>query len=150
MKNYLYFCKIIFGIMKHKNSVSDFIAQRNREFMRAFRIVVAQQQRFDIRKDFELVVEMPCSRFWVSEERATAIIIAMMQKKDILKMMHFSKKEMYMEIFRRVVALKEQHPEMKLYDLVFEVVNSPAPKFYYSPRYARDIYYDIRKSGKDV
>lgn len=58
-----------------------------------------------------------------------------MRGKPVLETMRSTKREMFEEIYKRVVALKEKHPDWHLCQLVFEVVNSPAPKFYmYNPQ----------------
>lgn len=44
--------------------------------------------------------------------------------------------------------MKVEHPEKSLNDCVFEVVNSPARKFFMKPRHAREIIYNIKKSKK--
>lgn len=131
--------------MKHQGNFSDFTHLRNKELMRAFREVFAKKMSFDISKDFELVVNSPCSRFWISEERATAIISSILRGNDALVGMRQSKQEMFKEILSRVIALRDKNPDMQLRDIVFQVVNSPAPKFYMKPRHAREIIYKIKK-----
>lgn len=60
-----------------------------------------------------------------------------------------SKREMFTEIYNRVVALKKHRPDAPLLDLVAKVVNSPAPKFYMKPRCAMEIIYKIKKGFYD-
>ena len=88
---------------------------------------------------------MPCSRFWVSEERATAVISAMLRGQPILDTMRPTKREMFLEIFRRVEEKQKEFPDMPLCDIVFFVVNSPAPKFYMKPKHASDTMYKIKR-----
>ncbi len=135
----------LFHIMKHKGSTSDFTSMRNHELMRAFRLVLEQKKYFNIKKDFEHVVNIPCSRFWVTEERALAVVKAILQDKPILDTMRQTKREMFLEIFRRVLEKQKECPDMSLYDVVFEVVNSPAPKFYMKPKHASDTIYKIKR-----
>ena len=133
--------------MKHKGCISDFAQQRNAELMREFRKVVSSKDFFDITKDFELVVNSPCSRFWVSEERATVVISAMLKGNYCgLDSMRPVKREMFLELKRRVTKLQKDMPEATLFDLVFRAVNSPAPKFYMRPRHAREIIYKMKRS----
>ncbi len=131
--------------MKHPGNISDFTHMRNSELLRAFRKVFAQKAFFDITKDYGQVVNTPCSRFWISEERATAVISAIMRGQPILSSMRPTKREMFLEIYRRVLAMRNDNPDMPLCDIVFHVVNSPAPKFYMKPRHAREIIYKIKK-----
>lgn len=131
--------------MKHRGNTSDFTHKRNRELMRAFRQVLSQKKYFNIKKDFEQVVNMPCSRFWVSEERATAVISAMLRGQPILDTMRPTKREMFLEIYHRVEEKQKEFPDMPLCDIVFFVVNSPAPKFYMKPKHASDTMYKIKR-----
>jgi len=130
--------------MKYPGSISDFTQMRNDELIRAFRKVFAQKTFFDITKDYEQVVNMPCSRFWISEARASIVVSAIMRGQPILNTMRPTKREMFLEIYNRVLAIREKKPDTPLIDIVFEVVNSPAPKFYMKPRHARNIIYKMK------
>lgn len=131
--------------MKYHGCILEFTAHRNKELMRAFREALASCERIDISEVSSRVVNMPCARFWVSEERAAVVISAMFQGKDILSKMRPTKREMFLEIFHRVKALRSIYPHLPLFDLVTQVVNSPAPKFYMLPRCAMEIIYKIKK-----
>lgn len=113
--------------------------------MRAFRNVVSNSSFIDISEVSNRIVNMPCSRFWVSEERAMVVISAMLKRKPVLDTMRPTKRELFQEIYNRVIALRDQQPNTPLFDLVMQVVNSPAPKFYMRPRCAMEIIYKIKK-----
>ena len=117
--------------------------------MRAYRQAIAECDIISIPEISERIVNMPCARFWVSEERANVVISAMMQGKPILKTMRPMKREMFQEIYRRVMELKKKRPDDKLFDLVFSAVNSQAPKFYMRPRCAMETIYKIKKGYYD-
>ena len=90
------------------------------------------------------VVNMPSSRFWVSEERAMRVVSAMLRGKydggrSALR------REMYEEIARRCEALGHEHPDWPLSARVWYVVNRPAPKFYLSVETAHTIILAARK-----
>lgn len=138
------------NLMKHQGNVSDFAYLRNAELMAAFRKVLDEKQFFDINKDFELVVNQPCSRFWVSEERATIVVAAIMRGQPIIHTMRPTKQEMFLEIYHRTIALRKERHNTRLFDIVFEVVNSPAPKFYMRPLYASKIIYLIKQGQYKV
>lgn len=87
---------------------------------------------------------MPSARFWVSEERAAIVIAAMMQG-DKLERMRPNKREMFQEIFKRAMKLKQENPALTIYDLAFNVVRQPAPKFYLAPGYAKNIIFHVKK-----
>ena len=131
--------------MKYRGCILEFTDERNRELMRAFREVVAKTDFIDISKVSEQIVDMPCSRFWVSEERAMVVVAAMVKGKPVLDAMRPTKREMFSEIYKRVLQLREERPKATLFELVVKVVNSPAPKFYMRPRCAMEIIYKIKK-----
>lgn len=131
--------------MKHRGSVLEFATLRNNELMRTFRLTLAEQSFIDIYKVAQIVVNSPCSRFWVSEERATIVISDMLKGRPVLSNMHPLKREMFLEIYHRVLELRKDNRNTRLYNLVFDVVNSPAPKFYLQPRSAIQYIYKIKK-----
>lgn len=90
------------------------------------------------------IVLMPSARFWVSGTRA-AVVVSNIIKGATLEGMRPSKREMFKEIYRRYLTLKEQRPEEPLARLVDDVVNQPAPKFYLSAGSARAIILKAKK-----
>lgn len=128
--------------MKHKGSYFEYEAERNRDLLRAYRELLLQP---NVDKDtlFERLVEMPSVRYWVSEERAYHVISSMIWDKPLPKMKP-NKRAMYDDILEEVLRLNAIREHSSLYDLVFEVVNSPAPRFYLTPKSARVIIYKIR------
>ena len=83
------------------------------------------------------IVNMPARRFWVSEIRASLVISKMMRGEANLNKMCHTKREMYEEIYRRVIELKDKHPNKSTSELCAIVVAQPAPKFYLTPGSAR-------------
>lgn len=130
--------------MKHYGSKFECEEERNDDLIRAYREQVRQCTVIYIPDIFKKVVDMPSRRFWVSEERA-AIVIASMMRGDTLETMRQVKREMFTEIYRRVMAVREQCPTMSVYEMVSRVVRQPAPKFYLTAGSARVIYYRIKK-----
>lgn len=94
-------------------------------------------------KIFEQVANSPCSRFWVSEERA-AIVISTLLAAKVIPNMRKNKREMFDEIFRRFLIARGQYPEKSIYALAIMVVNQPAPKFYMTPRTVGELIYRIK------
>jgi hypothetical protein len=131
--------------MKYRGCILEFTDERNKELMRAFREAISKSDFIDIAKISEAMVNMPCSRFWISEERAMVVVAALIKGKPVLKTMRPTKREMFTEIYKRVVALQKQCPDATVFELVMKVVNSPAPKFYMRPRCAMEIIYKIKK-----
>lgn len=131
--------------MKPFGAILSFTIQRNRALLDAFRRHTAESPFVSLDDIGRKVVDSPCPRFWVSEERAAAVVSLIMRGKPVLDTMRPSKREMFLEIHRRVIALKADNPHWNLKRLVFEVVNSPAPKFYMEPSSALERLFKIRK-----
>lgn len=130
--------------MKNIGAIFEYEEERNRDLMRAYKAQLASHENKDLQAVFNRVVEMPSKRFWVSEERAAIVISEMMRGKG-LKVKGKVKREMYNEIYRRVMKLRAVHPDMSVYDLTFMVVTSSAPKFYLTPGSAKVIIHKVKK-----
>ena len=131
--------------MKHHGCILEFTDERNDELMRAFREAINKRTYINITEISEEVVNMPCSRFWVSEERAMVVVAALISGKPVLDAMRLTKREMFQEIYHRVLNLKKQSPKASMFELVIKAVNSQAPKFYMTPRSAMETIYKIKK-----
>ena len=130
--------------MKNVGAIFEYEEERNRDLMRAYKEQLASHENKDLQSVLNRVVEMPSKRFWVSEERAAIVISEMMIGKG-LKVKGKVKREMYNEIYRRVVELKKSQSGMSVYDLTFMVVTGPAPKFYLTPGSAKVIIHKVKK-----
>lgn len=116
--------------MRKKNSRCDFSSQRSMALLNNFRAYLAEQSFISAQKAFNYAANAPAPRFWVSEARATLIISALLKGKDLTEGMYPEKRKMYLEILRRVKEMQAENPSMPIGDIVFEVVNSPAPSSY--------------------
>ena len=135
--------------MKSFGSVLAFTRERNAALLKVYREQVDAASFVRLNEIGEKIVNSPSPRFWVSEERAAAVVSAIMRGKPVLETMRPTKREMFEEIHRRVMALKEQHPDWHLCQLVFNVVNSPAPKFYMEVSSALERLFKIRNGWDD-
>lgn len=134
--------------MKYYGSILDFIQERNQELMRVYQEELSKAGYIVMPKIFEQVANSPCSRFWVSEERA-AIVISTLLAGKVIPNMRKNKREMFDEIFRRFLIAREQYPEKSIYALAIMVVNQPAPKFYMTPRTVGELIYRIKNGWYD-
>lgn len=132
--------------MKSKGDVIDFDDERGAELVKAWNRQCMLAKQINWRVIARRVVNSPCSRFWVSEERA-AIVVGLMLKGE--KKIHCTntKREMFEEIYRRFLIEREKHPTASITALTVKVVNSPAPKFYLTPHTA---YVYIQKYRKKI
>lgn len=130
--------------MKHKGSKFEYQDERDKDLMRAYHEQLASCDTIVLSDIFRNVVEMPSARFWVSEERA-AIVIARMFRGDKLEKMRPNAREMYFEIYKRVVSEMETYPDKSIAEIIFQVIRQPAPKFYLTPDTARVIVTRIKR-----
>lgn len=130
--------------MKRKGAYSSYNQERDEDLIRAYRQKVIEADTVVVRDIFDEVVNSPASRFYVSERRAAIVISYMLQGRKVVEYMSDLKREMYNEIYRRVLTLMKERGKCTLSRLVSEVVNSPAPKFYLTPGSAKVIYYRSR------
>ncbi len=129
--------------MKNVGCIFEYEDARNNDLLNAYR---AALRLYDGSSSdlYRKVVEMPAQRFYVSEERAS-IVISNMYKGRSIAQMRPNKREMYEEIYRRVIELKKSRPDDSIYDLTFDVVQQPAPKFYLTSESARVLIHYIKK-----
>ena len=134
--------------MEYFGSILEFTRARNIDLMRAYREKLAEASIIVMPVIFELVAESPASRFWVSEERA-AIVISTMATGKPMPRMRRNKREMFEEIYRRFIIMKQEFPDKSVYELVTNNVNQPAPKFYLTPRTVGEFIYRIKNGWYD-
>lgn len=118
--------------------------QRDKNLMRVYRNRLSEDGVVKLFDLMQRVVDSPAERFWVSEERATDVIAAMLRGEPIDDMSPM-KKEMYQEIFQRVKTRMAKRPTDTLPEVVSVVVGSEAPKFYLTPKSAVVIIHGIKK-----
>lgn len=116
--------------MKHKGASVDYSEQRDDELMRAFDTYMEQCAPNEQHLVYERIVDMPCSRFWVSDKRASVVVCKMIRGEEDLSKAIQTKREMFIEIYNRVMKLKEENPKETIISLCAKVVMQPAPRFY--------------------
>ncbi len=134
--------------MKKFGSIMDVTFERNAELLAAYRREVAGVSMV-VRPDvLARVAASPASRFWVSVERA-AVVIRTIEAGRRLPPMRPNRLEMFREIHRRFVRLRDTSPHMSARDILSEVILSPAPCFYLTPRTVGEIIYRIKNGWYD-
>lgn len=131
--------------MKHYGCTLDFTHQRNADLLNAYRRHLAEAHFIVMPDIFARVADSPAARFYVSEERATIVISAMLAGRP-LPPMRRNKREMFNEILRRYKIAHRENPSKTTFEIVSDIVNQPAPKFYLTPRTVGEFIYRI-KSG---
>lgn len=131
--------------MKHKGAIMEYSKERMDDLMRAYDEYVSSCAYIRMPEVYRVIVNMPSRRFWVSDIRAALVISAMMRGETDLSAMWPLKKEMYEEIYSRVIALRKISPELSVSELCAKVIVQPAPKFYLTPGSAKIMVCKARK-----
>lgn len=131
--------------MKHKGSTMEYSEERINDLMRAYDEYISSCDYIRMPDVYMNIVNMPSRRFWVSDIRAALVVSAIMRGEADLDGMWPLKKEMYLEIHRRVVELGKENPGMSISELCSIVVTQPAPKFYLTPGSAKMMVCKARK-----
>ena len=134
--------------MKNKKSKSDYIGTRNEE-LRAR--LIERMGRYPGRLDllWEEIATLPAGRFYISEERAARLLSHRRRTGSWPRGIKPHRCLMLEEIWRRVELARRRNPEKSLSDIVFEVVNSPAPSLYITAGSMRAIMSTYRNSLKN-
>lgn len=118
--------------------------ERNADLLQVFRqCVMSSPVNEGMNEVYQRIVNSKSKRFWVSEEQASKVISYMMRGNPI-DYMGDNKKKMFEEIYTRVIKLKEDNPDERLYQLVEKVVSQEAPCFYMTPGSAKVIISQIK------
>lgn len=136
------FDKTFNEIMKHKGSVCDFNEERDNELKRVYTRLLVEMRWKNLREVFEAVSKQPASRFYVSELRALTVI-KHRERTGMFPVMNETKQAMFEEIWNRYQYMRKVRPDDSAADIIFDIVNSPAPAFYLTPGSTRTILYRI-------
>lgn len=133
--------------MKKKGTISLLKHERDEDLMRAYARELSGRPHILLPDVLKAVVSNQSKRFWVTSERASIVIYNMM-KGDKLENMRPLKRKMFREIYRRVMKLKKNYPQLSISILTEQVVAEPAPEFYITWQSAKTILSRIRKTRR--
>ena len=132
--------------MKKKGAVMEYSKERSDDLMRAYRDYLSSCKYIVMPEVYKAVANMPSRRFWVSDTRAALVVSAIMREGEkVLDGMWATRREMYKEIYNRVIELKDVFPNKSITELCSKVVEQPAPKFYLTPDSAKILLCKIRR-----
>lgn len=141
--------------MRKRGSVCEFTEERNDEIKRMFKRRLQTWDKGSIDGMFAEIAAMPASRFYVSEVRVERVLRHHLKRGE-WNVKNGLRRRMFAEIELRVMEMisartgqkVEECRGMKIAprlfrDAIFEVVNSPAPSFYLTPRTCRTLLYEV-------
>lgn len=134
--------------MKHKGSKCDLNMYRDRDLQRTFKKVYSENPCTIFMELVKIICASPAERFWVSEERAVAVV-SQIERGVSLDGMNRERIAMYTEIYRRYVILRQKHPSFSMSRLVSIIVHQPAPRFYLTAGTARVMLYKLFRKCKE-
>lgn len=121
---------------------SEYIGERNRELWQA--IVKAMNSLpygSRISEIYEVAVNTPCSRLWITPESACKVISLLFRHKRNICELSQSKADMMRYIIQRL----PKGSKMPSLQMVEAIVYSPAPRFFIQPNSAMTIINNLRK-----
>ena len=130
--------------MKRKGNKMIYADERIDDLMSCYFKYIRECPHINMNDVYAHIVEMPASRFWVSEKRASTIVYAI-SRGDKLPSLRPLKRMMFEEIYRRCIKLQKRHPSLTLGQCCEIVVAEPAPRFYISAGSAKIIMSRIRR-----
>lgn len=115
----------------------EYSRERLDDLMRVYDEYLSSYKHIRMPELYSNIVNKPSRRFWVSDIRASLVISAMIRGESHIYKMQPLKKEMYQEIYNRVMALRKRRPQLTISQLCSIVIAQPAPKFYLTPGSAK-------------
>lgn len=131
--------------MRHRESVYGF-KERYDDLNNAFKKALSEGVYSTQYDAMAAAVNMPSKRFWVSEARLVEVINAIEKGVEIRVQRRSPRYEMFMELYRRYLEYKAEHPEMNKMDICSEIIYQPAPKFYMKPTWGEKL---LRRGRQD-
>ena len=131
--------------MRKKGAKNVLAAEREAELLAEYRRQLTSCSAIQLYGLLQSIVKSPCSRFWVSVERASAVLSRMEKGGVLPRSMTAERRRMYEEIARRVAVLREGGRGEALTVLVREVIEQPAPEYYLTASAAKKIIYRHKK-----
>lgn len=131
--------------MKRPGTKIEYSEERVRDLMRAHDEYIDTCKHISMVDLYKAIVDKPSKRFWVSETRCAIVVSAMMRGEDVLDAMWPTKREMFQELYDRVMVLKKLYPDKTMIELCTMAIYQEAPKFYLSPGTAKVMISKYRK-----
>lgn len=130
--------------MKRTGSSMEYSQERMKHVMQLHDEYIATAKYIRMNDLYAYITQSATPRFFVSEERTVTVISCMMRGMK-LKRMRPLKKEMFREIYKRVITLKKLHPQWTIRQLCAEAIRQPAPKLYLTEGSIKIMVCKIRK-----
>jgi hypothetical protein len=130
--------------MKNIGSVSEYSDERANDLLMAYFAQIKQCSYISMPDIYRAIVNSPTPRFYVSAPRAS-VVIAKIEKGEDISYMRPTKKEMFYEIHRRFTKLKDKFPKRSICQIIEDIIEQPAPKFYLTPGSAKIMIQKAKK-----
>ena len=127
-----------------KGRFFEYRDERNADLLCVFRECVMNSPTDESMDEvYQRIVNSKSKRFWVSEEQASKVVSYMM-KGNKIDYMSDNKRKMFEEIYIRVMKMREENPNIRLFRLVEIIVSQEAPCFYMTSGSAKVIISQIK------
>ena len=127
-----------------KGRFFEYRDERNADLLCVFRECVMNSPADESMDEvYQRIVNSKSKRFWVPEEQASKVVSYMM-KGNKIDYMSDNKRKMFEEIYIRVMKMREENPNIRLFRLVEIIVSQEAPCFYMTSGSAKVIISQIK------
>lgn len=127
-----------------KGRFFEYRDERNADLLCVFRECIMNSPADESMDEvYQRIVNSKSKRFWVSEEQASKVVSYMM-KGNKIDYMSDNKRKMFEEIYIRVMKMREENPNIRLFRLVEIIVSQEAPCFYMTSGSAKVIISQIK------
>jgi len=143
--------------MRHIGSKFIYSNQRNKELYSAYLKLLSEAKIVRKNDIYQLVVDMPCSRFWISEERARDLINLIERGKSIDDIVRGHSnyrcksksrtvyKEMVRDLYDVFCMIRQEYPNITYFDQICRACSHPAKRFYLTPYSAKKFILQQRR-----
>lgn len=139
--------------MEHKRGLFELKEQRNADLMKTYRELVrsdlSRYGRIQSATLMRRVVNANASRYWVSSERAYAVMLKMLKGLDI-SFMKDNRRKFYESLYQDFIDCKRKHPQLNARHIAEIVVARPAPCFPITARVAKNIIYQEKEKCRKL
>lgn len=132
---------------RHKGSRCDYTEERNSHLYGLYRKMLHDHEsasfvrRCDVGGDvtvvptplMEQIASAPAPRYWISENRATAVVERLLKGYAIPESTTKERRRLYLHLHERFLKERELNPTLSIPALITIIVNSPAPESFVSP-----------------
>lgn len=133
--------------MKPQGAIARHKTQRVKVLYNLYKAYLCTHQCIVMHDLYHHIASLPSPRFWVTPERASKVVCAL-TKGCKLSHMRPLRRQMFKDIYERVLHLRQREPHLSIERACAIVVKQPAPQFYLTPKSIKVMICKYRRECK--